>query len=56
MMKQLSKDHGLINYLISPISVLISENFKLRIVDFSVVDFYTEDNGGEDSDASEQTI
>jgi hypothetical protein len=39
MAKQLTKDLKLINYNICPLNLVITEHFKLKLVDFSLVDF-----------------
>ena len=41
MIKQLTKDHKLLNYNICPLNLVITEHFKLKMVDFSLVDFCT---------------
>lgn len=42
MIKKLTRDHKLINYYVSPANILVTENFEVRLVDFSLVDFYQE--------------
>jgi hypothetical protein len=57
--KQLTKDHKLINYNICPLNIMITEHFKLKLVDFSLVDFHTvhhDDQSSQTSHNSEQTI
>ena len=58
MQKQLTKDHKLINYNINPLNLIITEHFKLKLVDFSLVDFCTvshDDQSSINSKSSDQT-
>lgn len=58
MVKQLTRDHKLINYNINPLNLIITEHFKLKLVDFSLVDFCTishDDHSSINSRSSDQT-
>ena len=57
--KQLTKDHKLINYNICPLNIMVTEHFKLKLVDFSLIDFssvHHDDKSSVTSHSSEQTL
>ena len=57
--KQLTKDHKLINYNICPLNIMVTEHFKLKLVDYSLVDFsavHHDDQSSITSHSSEQTV
>lgn len=39
MIKKLTKDQKLINYNISPLNIVVTEHYELKLVDFSMVEF-----------------
>lgn len=55
MIKQLNNDFKLINYNICPLNLIITEQFELKIQDFSIVDFIHPQQFENTSTNSEQT-
>lgn len=55
MIKKLTKDQKLINYNLSPLNLVVTEHYELKLVDFSMVEF-CEISHNDTSTNSNQTL